>query len=250
MGAFRKLLKRWGFVKLDDYGLVLTPEDRVLATRPAILDDGIGGPVVGWRASDLAASELESWSPGVANKRREISPVALGLPARIAEAPRPPVQFAPDPPPAAAPVPAAARQPAPAPTPFVAQAPVAVSPPPQEEEDWEWTIAAARARSIAEDQAERDAWDVPTPVRPAEPALVRATQPQPRGPAAHVLATPAPRGAAAPLPRFLAVGSSPRLGAAASAAVTSTTPGAPRRFPRATQPPAALAPRRAAAKQR
>ena len=43
MGAIDDFMRRRGWVKLDKYGLVLTPDDRVLSTRPAVLDDGLGG---------------------------------------------------------------------------------------------------------------------------------------------------------------------------------------------------------------
>ena len=61
MGAIDNFLKRWGFAKLDRYGLVLTPDDRVISMRPAVLDDGLGGKIVGWLEGDLAAMELEHW---------------------------------------------------------------------------------------------------------------------------------------------------------------------------------------------
>ena len=61
MAVFRNLLQRWGFVKLERYGLVRTPDDRILSTRPAALDDGGGGRIVGWRDDDLAMAELAPW---------------------------------------------------------------------------------------------------------------------------------------------------------------------------------------------
>src|SRR5690606_3917305 len=73
MGAIEKFLKRWGYARLDRYGLVLTPEDRVLATRPAILDDGLGGKIVGWLEGDLAAMELEHWGASKPKKKKVIS---------------------------------------------------------------------------------------------------------------------------------------------------------------------------------
>ena len=60
MGAIDNFLKRWGFAKLDRYGLVLTGDERVITTRP-VLDDGLGGKIVGWLEGDLAAMELETW---------------------------------------------------------------------------------------------------------------------------------------------------------------------------------------------
>ncbi len=63
MGAIDNFLKRRGYAKLDRYGLVLTPDERVLSTRPAVLDDGLGGKIVGWADGDLATMELDRWAP-------------------------------------------------------------------------------------------------------------------------------------------------------------------------------------------
>ena len=63
MPAIDSLMKRLGYVKLSSYGLVLTPEGRVLSMRPAALDDGLGGRIVGWEEGDLAAMELDKWEP-------------------------------------------------------------------------------------------------------------------------------------------------------------------------------------------
>ena len=46
---------------LSRYGLVMTHDDRILSTRPAVLDDGAGGRIVGWQDGDLAAMELPSY---------------------------------------------------------------------------------------------------------------------------------------------------------------------------------------------
>ena len=45
--AISRLLARLGFVRIGRFGLVLTPDDRILSTRPAVLDDGLGGKIVG-----------------------------------------------------------------------------------------------------------------------------------------------------------------------------------------------------------
>lgn len=134
MPAFDALLKRFGFVKLSRYGLVLTSEGRIMSLRPAILDDGLGGRIVGWRDGDLAAMELQKWEP-----------------ARPAAKPGVATRLAVTPPPRPMPKPALVVAPA---------APVAVPPLPQvaqapqvEEDDWEWEIAYARARVAAEEQA-------------------------------------------------------------------------------------------------
>jgi len=123
MGAFKSLLGRWGYAKLDDYGLVLSPEDRVVATRSTILDDGAGTPIVGWRDGDLAAAELGRW----------------GEPKAQLQAPPPTLP----PPPKAAPPPPPKRAARPTPPP----------PPPkvETEDEWEWEIAMARARAAAEE---------------------------------------------------------------------------------------------------
>lgn len=127
MPSFSKLLRRLGYVKLDQYGLVLTPEDRVMATRPTVLDDGLGGKIVGWVEGDLAAMELESWAP---MGSKAAKPAPPPLPPIIRPAPKQAVA-----------------------TP-VATPPVTQDSPfdePQTEDDWEWTIAVARARAAADD---------------------------------------------------------------------------------------------------
>jgi hypothetical protein len=138
MGAFKSLLGRWGYAKLDDYGLVLSPEDRVIATRSTILDDGAGTPVVGWRDGDLAAAELGRW--GEAKTQ---------LQAPAPKAPAPP------------PAPVIRATPPPAPKPMRATPP---PPPPkvETEDEWEWEIAMARARAAAEEVS------VATPPEPAK----------------------------------------------------------------------------------
>jgi len=206
MGAIDKLLKKWGFVKLGRYGLVLTPEDRILATRPAVLDDGGGGRIVGWQANDLASSELETWTPGTLRQRREVVP-----PAPLVRALQRPA-----PPPAPAPKPAKSLQ-----TGWpVAVVPPAVAPqPPVEEDEWEWEIAVARARAEAADSAaeaeEDDSWSVPTPVHSSIPTASRST----------VIPVPS-------LPRV----SDPGLVRNSISGVRPYSP-PPRRFPRATAHP-------------
>jgi hypothetical protein len=155
MGAIDKLAKKLGFVRLDKYGLVHTPDDRILSTRPTVLDDGVGGKIVGWLESDLAAMELERWgAPRQAAPRK----IELPKPALVVSpipAPAPPVKVAPAP--APAPVVAAVSQPRPLPGmgPVVVAAPPAPAPkvapePVVEEDEWEWEIAVARARAEAQ----------------------------------------------------------------------------------------------------
>ena len=163
MGAFENFLKRRGYARLDRYGLILTPEGRVLSTRPAVLDDGLGNRIVGWLEGDLAAMELDHH--GAPKKQDAPKPIALPKPppakpvAAKPVAPKPPAAKPVAPKPVAA---APAAPPAPRPLPgvapiAVAPAPVppAVAPGPQVDEDeWEWEIAMARARAAAEDVEE------------------------------------------------------------------------------------------------
>jgi hypothetical protein len=125
MAAIDSLLKRFGFVKLARYGLVLTPEGRIMSLRPAVLEDGLGGRIVGWPDGDLAAMELQEWEPA---RPAPASAVAT----RLAVAPR--------------------LMPMPKPAIVIAPAAPAVAPAPQvDEDDWEWEIALARARVAAEE---------------------------------------------------------------------------------------------------
>jgi hypothetical protein len=161
MPAIDRLMKRLGYVKLSSYGLVLTPEGRVLSMRPAALDDGLGGRIVGWEEGDLAAMELEKWEPARPAPKAAVA-------TRVAVPPRPPV------------MPTSSRQPIPSmivretalpvsvaqvpsiqrPAPVVA---AKVAPEPVvEEDDWEWTIAIARARAAA-DEVELAASSPPPP---------------------------------------------------------------------------------------
>ncbi|MBA3462643.1 MAG: hypothetical protein H0T46_21990 [Deltaproteobacteria bacterium] len=151
-------MKRLGYVKLSSFGLVLTPEGRVLSMRPAVLEDALGGRIVGWQDSDLAAAELEKWEPA--------RPAPAGRPsvATRAAAPRPPIPTGQHRVVSAASASVVIRDqslPAtvaqvptikpPVRTP-VAPAAVNVAPEPvAEEDDWEWTIAIARARAAAEE---------------------------------------------------------------------------------------------------
>lgn len=129
MGAFEDMLKKQGYVKLDRYGLVLTEDDRILSMRPAVLDDGLGGKIVGWADGDLAAAELENW--GAAKKPAAAKPVAVN---RSVHQPPPPLTPRP-----------------PAPAVVVAKPAVVAAAPVVEEDEWEWEIAMARARAVAED---------------------------------------------------------------------------------------------------
>lgn len=156
MAVFRHLLQRLGFVKLERYGLVLTPEGRVLSTHSKVLDDGSGGRIVGWRDDDPAMSELQPME-------RPSTTVTPSMASRVVV------------PPVAAPVqsvtpPVITDSSVSEQEPVMASAavmPVAVAPGPVvDEDDWEWTIALARARAAAED-AEAAAAAGPPPRSPA-----------------------------------------------------------------------------------
>jgi hypothetical protein len=160
MGAFEHVLKRWGFVRLGRYGLVLTPEERVMTQRP-ILDDGLGGKIVGWRDRDLAAMELEHWAPAGA---RPAAPPAPPKPAAVVALPPPaPVKVA--------------IAPAPAPALVVIAAPVAEAAE-TEDDEWEWEIALARARAEAEPIPAPTPAPAPLMMRPL-PAPVVEAEPEP-----------------------------------------------------------------------
>jgi hypothetical protein len=208
MAAISSLFRRLGFVRLDDYGLILTPEGRVLSTRPAVLDDGLGGKIVGWREGDLAAMELEHWEPS--GRRAPASPRALP--------PRPPVvarTIAPAAPVAPAPTPIAATNvpapvalpglvpvaPAPAVEARVAPAPVVAAEPVAEDDEWEWEIAMARARAAAE-------WAEEAAAVASNPATVIQTGDWPKTEPLHECwETPPPR--RIEMQPALAVGSAP-----------------------------------------
>jgi len=197
MGAIHNLLERMGFVKLDRYGLLLTPEGRILSSRPAVLDDGLGSRIVGWLDGDLAAMELDKWEPArPAPKQATASRVAVAVAPTMPQPVRPPMPqaakvVAPAAPVAAPPAPiavapAARNLPGVAPVAAPVAAPVVVAPvavpaavaPAEEqgEDDWEWTIAMARARAAADESEQAAAapkFVAPAPA-PVKPAFVQA----------------------------------------------------------------------------
>src|SRR5215468_10232941 len=61
MPVIENLMERWGFVKLSRYGLVLTPEGRIISIRPAMLGGQDDRRLVGWREDDFPAMDLSSW---------------------------------------------------------------------------------------------------------------------------------------------------------------------------------------------
>lgn len=152
--AISGLLRRLGFVKLDAFGLILTPEGRILSARSIVLDDGLGGKIVGWHEDDLAAMELERWEPALPATRKAGKKVVTAMPV-----PQPAGAAPAGPPPLpgvrpftgpTATVVAAAATPILA-KPVMKRAPSQVESAPVEEDDeWEWEIAVARARAAAE----------------------------------------------------------------------------------------------------
>jgi hypothetical protein len=119
-------------VKLDRYGLVLTEQGRVLTTRPAILDDGTGGKIVGWQDSDPAMSELRTCETSRVSRSQASARSPQLPPATTA------IQVV-----------SASSEPPTAPSAAVMAAPVAPEPV-VDEDDWEWTIALAKARAAGE----------------------------------------------------------------------------------------------------
>jgi len=184
MGAIDNFLKRRGYAKLDRYGLVLTPDDRVLSTRPAVLDDGLGSKIVGWVDGDLAAMELDKWAPAampaaaktvavtgrLQSPERPKTPTQRPLPgvapkqtAPVAVVPAPmvapaPIAVAPAPAPIAAP-PAPVRSPLPAAMAAPAPAPV------DEDDEAEWERIRAKMSVVPAAPVPR------APVVAAEPEL-------------------------------------------------------------------------------
>ena len=165
--AVEKLMKRLGFVKLGRYGLALTFDDRVTTLRPVVLDDGMGGRVVGWKDNDLAQADLAAWPAGQ----------SLVMDHALPSQPQP---IAP---------PVMRRQTIPPPTPMIPPraaltiSPIAAPPPPppplpepepdaEPDEDWEWTLAVARARAAEEDVIVR-------PVIAPLPVVAAAPPPRP-----------------------------------------------------------------------
>jgi hypothetical protein len=140
MPAIQQLLQRWGFVQVRRYGLELTSDGRILSTRPAVLDDGTGGRIVGWQDGDVSIWKLSRWSgaPGV----------GPGVATGVTAPPGPP------PPAAIAAIPSSSETSAGAapsrPSARVIPAEVAGEPM-VDEDDWEWTIALARARVAVEE---------------------------------------------------------------------------------------------------
>lgn len=268
MAALDALMKRLGFVKLTRYGLVLTPEGRIMSLRPAVLDDGLGGRIVGWQDGDLAAMELQRWEPA---RPAPNAAVATRV-ASLAKATVPPPVV----------ITTAVPTPAPVQVVVIPPRPSAVAAASEvEEDDWEWEIALARARvatvqaaPVARPQPQplasrRRADTVPPPVtrkRPIETAAAHSEDAwpttQPLGtidyedftsPATQIARSPvvttpvAPRAGTSPatvipIPKLPSVKSTPRPTQMQPVVRTSPSmptpipPAAPRRFPKGTGP--------------
>jgi hypothetical protein len=184
MGAIDNFLKRRGYAKLDRFGLVLTPDDRVLSTRPAVLDDGLGNKIVGWVDGDLAAMELDRYAPAavpaaakrVAATRSGQMPALPKAPPALPKAP-PAVRPLPGMTPiASAPAPVAPAPMAAAPVFAPAPAPVVAAEPELTEDEWEWEIAMARVRAAAADVA--DSASAMQFTKPKAPAAPRPSAPK------------------------------------------------------------------------
>lgn len=61
MRTIDKLLSRFGYVKLDTFGLALASDGRVRSTHRDLHVDGSGDPVVGWLDDDVAVADLPAW---------------------------------------------------------------------------------------------------------------------------------------------------------------------------------------------
>ena len=224
MGAIDKLARKLGFVRIAKYGLVHTPDDRLLSMRPTVLDDGVGGKIVGWLESDLAAMELDRWGAVKLAPPKKIEMPKMAPPPKP-EIPKAALVVAP-----AAPVPVV-EAPKPAPLPgvaaYVAPPPLVAPEPPVEEDEWEWEIAVARARAEAAEPA-------PAPLPKREPAPTRAPR---------VTSQPfAAAKKAEPLPKLFATTTTPGTVIPVPALPTASDPSkvrpaavaSPRRFPKAT----------------
>jgi hypothetical protein len=135
MGSFAKLMKRLGFVRLADYGLVLTPDDRIQSTRPHVLEDLLGTPIVGWLDSDLAVAELPQFGSATPKHAQQFTIPSAALIASLSAPALPKFIDSADP------TPAEVEEPEP-------------------QNDWEWEVALARARAAA-DEAEAAAKAMP-----------------------------------------------------------------------------------------
>lgn len=221
MGAIENFLRRFGYAKLDRFGLMLTGDDRVLTNRPHILDDGLGGKIVGWLDGDLAAMELEHWGAPKTPAKRVAGKKVIQPPPRPVARPTVPTPVVAAPAVVAAPIIAA-----PAPLPGVApvvvapKKPMAVivdTPPkpiavivepevaeeePVEDDEWEWTIAMARARAAAE-EVQQAATSIPKAAARPVVAGRHVAAPRKTSPGMPAVRAKTEPPAPAPLPRLV-----------------------------------------------
>ncbi|HTJ43276.1 MAG TPA: hypothetical protein VL463_14320 [Kofleriaceae bacterium] len=179
MGVLDSLLGRLGFVRLDQYGLVRSPDGRITMMHRRVLDDGMGGRIVGWRADDPAPTVLEPMDlvPRTAVKQVEAARASIAMAAKHV--------------PAAVTAAVEAKKPE-----------ATIVEDEDGDEDWEWQLALARARAAA-DEAEAASVKLPTLVAAtkSEPVLAVAkltpsrTQPVP-------VVAPAPPPAPAPISKM------------------------------------------------
>ena len=225
MGAIDKLARKLGFVRIAKYGLVHTPDDRILSMRPTVLDDGVGGKIVGWLENDLAAMELDRWGAVKLAPPKKIEMPKMAPPPKP-EIPKAALVVAP-----AAPAPVVEVAPAPAPKPlpgvaaYVAPPPQVAPEPPVEEDEWEWEIAVARARAEAQPvaapiPAARTPKVTSQPVAAVAKQVVKALAPEPKAPS--FVSTP---GTVIPVPALPSVTDPSRVRPVAVA---------PKRYPKAT----------------
>jgi hypothetical protein len=229
MPVFQELLRRLGFVKLGRYGLTLTADDRIVSTRPAVLDDGGGQRVVGWRDDDLAMAELAPWQSAVDGaqppvRRAQLSatqpPRLPGVSLRVAAVLPVAQPMIPQPSRSAQVAAHAAAPVAPAHAMPLAVAPEAVV----AEDDWEWSIALAKARAAADETT--------APLVPLQPM-----------PAPAIAMIPAPMtGPPAPPPLFAQSTPASPLSARARTPSAPPLPGQPAPLGSSTPPPATVIP--------
>ncbi|HTL32346.1 MAG TPA: hypothetical protein VL326_04450 [Kofleriaceae bacterium] len=250
MGALDNFLRRFGYAKLDRYGLMLTGDDRVLSTRPAVLDDGLGGKIVGWTDDDLAAMELEHI--GVPKAKAPAKPIAAPASLHVLPPAPPPMPIAAKVVAPAAKVASAPKLPgmppvavAPIAQPPVVQAPVIAPEPPkvadepaEGEDEWEWDIMMAKARAAAEEVQQAAAMIATAATAPTK----RKTSPGMVSPSVRAKTEPPvrsmPKPVAAIEPRKTVIPVPTLQGSAKPSDLKPYTPSAPpRRLPRGTQQP-------------
>lgn len=232
MGAMERLLRKLGYVKLDKYGLYLTPDGRVVSTdgKPVEATDP-GGYEVG-----AAARVAKPTGPITFPGRTAVAAPTESAPVPVSQPILQPVQSPPDFVPSLARVEAAA---------VVTQPPAPAEPVTDDEDEWEWQMAMARARAAA-DEVEAAATAAPAPVA----ARPRTPTPTPAPAPVRTLApaTPPPprewvRPDATPIRAQAETPSAPiaRPAAAAPSAPIARTPSAPIARPAAAAPSAPIA---------